>query len=210
MIALTIPPGSDSPPVEPRTDLDRTVQALLAADKLEDAVGTILRAFGGELLGFLYSVTRRPQDADDAFSVLSLAVWRSLPGFEWRSSLRTWLYVLARRAVSRATRGQRHDDVPLSQASAIEHLAAEVRATSLPHLAPVRDAFAELRGRLDPDDQVLIVLRIDRDLPWRDIALVLAEDGDDVDRVAASLRKRFERVKVRIRAMALEAGLIER
>lgn len=210
-----------APPVlGPSTPLEREVAALVAAGRLDDATATTLRAFGVELLGFLRGMLRRPEVADDAFSVLSLAVWRGLPAFTWRSSLRTWLYVLARRSVSRVTRGARREEIPLSQASALDALAAEVRATSMPALAAVRDRFADLRAQLDPDDQVLLVLRVDRDLPWRDIAQVL-RDGDgagesataadaaaaDLDRAAAALRKRFERVKARIRALARDAGV---
>jgi hypothetical protein len=43
-------------------------------------------------------------------------------------------------------------------------------------------------------------LRVDRRMPWRDIARVMADDGDDLERLSASLRKRFERVKERLRA----------
>lgn len=198
-------PGELSPP-------ERAIRDHLAAGEIDAAAALTLRTYGAELLGFLHAVCGRPQDAEDAWSLLSTAVWTSLPSFAGRSSLRTWLYVLARRSVTRATRGQRRDQLPLSQASAIDRLAAEVRATSFPHLAPVRDRFAQLRAQLDPDDQVLLVLRVDRELAWRDIAEVVAEDDADadLDKVAAALRKRFERAKVRIRELALEAGLVPR
>lgn len=204
MTAMDVP----SPPPEGPSELERNVRALCTEGRVEEATGIILRTHGTELLGFLHAISRRPADADDAFGVLSAWIWRSLPAFEWRSSLRTWLYVLARRSVARVTRGQRHEDVPLSQASALQQLAAEVRATSMPQLAAVRDRFAEIRAQLEPDDQILLVLRVDRELPWREVAAVLSEEGDDLDRVAAALRKRFERVKVRIRSLAIEAGLI--
>ena len=48
--------------------------------------------------------------------------------------------------------------------------------------------------------RTLLVLRVDRRMPWRDIARVMADDGDDLERLSASLRKRFERVKERLRA----------
>lgn len=188
---------------------ERAILERVAAGDLDEATALTLRLYGGELLGFLHAISRGPQHADDAWSILSTAIWRSLPGFAGRSSLRSWLYVLARRAVVRAVRGERRDQLPLSQASAVDRLAAEIRATSLPHLAPVRDRFAELRAQLDPDDQVLLVLRVDRELPWRDIADVMAGDGDDDrDKLAAALRKRFERVKARIRELALDADLV--
>lgn len=190
---------------------DDDVLALVAVGDLDAATAVTLRRYGTELLGFLHAISKTPQDADDAWSVLSVAIWRGLPGFAARSTLRTWLYVLARRALARATRRQQRDVVPLSQASAIERMAAEVHATSMRHLGPVRDRFGELRAALDPDDQILLVLRIDRDLPWRDIAEVIATDDEaDLDKLAATLRKRFERVKIQVRALARAAGLTPR
>jgi RNA polymerase sigma-70 factor (ECF subfamily) len=95
--------------------------------------------------------------------------------------------------------------LPASPAAA---LTAQVRETTLVHLrTDVKDRVRALRARLAPDDQTLLVLRVDKDLGWRDIALV--ELGDDaptavLDRVAATLRKRFERVKQRLRELVAE------
>jgi RNA polymerase sigma-70 factor, ECF subfamily len=188
--------------------VDQAVQNFLERGEIDAATALVLRTYGAEMLGFLHGILSADR-VDEAFSVLSFGVWRGLSAFESRSSLRTWLYVLARRAAARATRGVRRDEIPLSSASALEQLVVEVRQTSLPHLAPVRDQFAALRAKLEPEDQLLLVLRVDRELPWRDIAVVMSEDSSDaeIDRVAATLRKRFERVKAQIRSMAREAGL---
>ena len=51
-----------------------------------------------------------------------------------------------------------------------------------------------------PDGGTLLVLRVDRRMSWRDIARVMADAPDeDLDKFAATLRKRFERVKERLR-----------
>ncbi len=199
-------PRAEPPSDGRREAFDARVRSLLAQGRVDETTELVLREYGGELLGFLHGTMSHPQDADDAFSLLAAALWRSLPSFEWRSSLRTWLYVLARRAMSRVHRGQSRDEL-LPRPSAIDRLVDETRATSLPQLAAVREGLAGLRARLEPDDQILLVLRVDRELPWRDIAEVLADDGVDPDRLSASLRKRFERIKARIRALAHEAGL---
>jgi len=39
---------------------------------------------------------------------------------------------------------------------------------------------------------------------------VLADDDEDLDRLAATVRKRFERIKAQIRALATAAGLVEK
>jgi len=199
----------DSAPQRDDAAFESAVRDEVTAGDLDGAVTRILRGLGPELLGFMVSLTRDPAAAGDAFSELSIDVWRGLPAFEWRSSLRTWTYVLARRAVSRTRRGAaRVPHIPLSQASVVSKVAIEVRDASLARAEALHDAFADVRSQLDDDDQVILVLRVDRSMGWRDIARVIAEGDDDadVDRVAATLRKRFERIKTRIRELTQAAA----
>jgi RNA polymerase sigma-70 factor (ECF subfamily) len=74
-----------------------------------------------------------------------------------------------------------------------------------------------LREKLEPDDQMLLILRVDRQMEWRDLALVMSEeadpsaarpDDDVLDREAARLRKRFERAKSELKRLAKESGLL--
>jgi RNA polymerase sigma-70 factor (ECF subfamily) len=118
--------------------------------------------------------------------------------------------MLARHAVSRIARagriGAAHPDraVPLSQVPA-SRIAAELRERTVEHLrSDVKDRVRSLREHLSPDDQTLLVLRVDKDLPWRDISVVFlgAEASEaDLTRHAAGLRKRFERIKAKLRAL---------
>jgi RNA polymerase sigma-70 factor, ECF subfamily len=195
----------DSRPLRDET-VEDAVRAALATGDLDGAVTLILRELGPEVLGFMLALTREHAAAGDAFSEFSIDVWRGLRGFAWRSALRTWLYVLARRAVARVKRsGPRAPHIALSEASAISRIALEVRDASLARLEAMHDAFADLRAQLDDEEQIILVLRVDRDMGWREIALVLApENGtdEDVERLASTLRKRFERIKARIRDLA--------
>jgi RNA polymerase sigma-70 factor (ECF subfamily) len=68
------------------------------------------------------------------------------------------------------------------------------------------DRLAKLRESLKPDEQTLLILRVDKGLSWKEIAQILAEDTPpDV----GALRKRFERLKERLVRMAEKEGLIE-
>ncbi len=85
--------------------------------------------------------------------------------------------------------------------------AAIARVTTTP--AHVRDTvkakFAQIRAELEPDDLVLLGLRIDRQLPWSDIARVLAADElEPTSKDIAALRKRYERLKERLRERMAE------
>lgn len=207
-------PGS-SPGPAPASELDERIRACLAQNDVDEATTLALEAYGPELLGFLLALLRSPVDAGDAFSDASIDVWRGLPGFQWQSSLRTWLYVLTRRAAYRLGRDPRRRAdraVPFSAVSRVSKLAVALRNTTLPRLEAQHDALAEIRRKLAPDDQVLLVLRVDREMAWRDIAEVLEPGGGDpaleeLDAGAARLRKRFMRIKEQIREMAKKAGV---
>ena len=74
--------------------------------------------------------------------------------------------------------------------------------------------LAAIRAALDDDERALLVLRVDRQMSWNDVARVMASDDDgDSDgqlaKVAARLRKRFQSVKETIRKRAIATGLIQ-
>jgi RNA polymerase sigma-70 factor (ECF subfamily) len=158
------------------------------------------------------TLLRDEVDADDAFAQACEDLWAGLPRFEGRSSIRTWFYAVARHAAYRLRRspdrraGQR---VALSE---ITDVAESVRATTLRHLrSEAKTAVAAIREALDEEDRMLLVLRIDREMSWNDIARVFnVEAGPDasIARTASRLRKRFQLVKEEIRTRAREAGLL--
>ena len=58
----------------------------------EGAFERLVGRYRGELHAHCYRMLGSLQDAEDAVQEALLAAWRGLPGFEGRSSLRTWLY----------------------------------------------------------------------------------------------------------------------
>jgi RNA polymerase sigma-70 factor, ECF subfamily len=193
--------------------LDDEVRRLSEAGDATGAVTAAITGLGPELLGFLHVLVRDPADAGEVFADLCVRIWRSLPGFRWESSVRTWAYVLARRAFydhrdQRAAWRQRHTG--LTSDDAVDALIARLRTQGTTQLREEQlGRIARLRAQLDPDDQAVLTLRVDRGLEWSEIARVLAEEGDALDdaalaRAAASLRKRFERLKATLRRMAAE------
>lgn len=202
-----------------REQLERTVRALCDTGDHAAAATTALRGYGPELLGFLNAVHLSETDASDAFSDLSQILWRKLPDFAWESTLRTWVYGIARnvsRTLRRNAGRRRRREAPVGD-SALEDVAQAVRTETLAHLRTERRTrLQELRDALPEEDRMLLILRVDRKLEWNDLARVLAE-GDDgssplvdaaVTREAARLRKRFQVIKDRLREAARREGLI--
>ena len=72
------------------------------------AVATLaLERYGPEILGVLAVQLRSTSDAADVFSLFAEDLWRGLPGFQWRCSLRAWAHRVARNAAVRWASGQR-------------------------------------------------------------------------------------------------------
>lgn len=197
-------------PVTARSAEESAIHAACAAGDRDRAVTLALQAYGQELIEYLVAMARDPAVGSDAFSLCAEQIWRNLEKFRWEASVRTWCYVLARRALSsvqRAGAARRARQVALSDAPEVAAVAEKVRTRTITFLrTDVKDAFARLRDSLSSEERELLVLRIDRKLPWRDVARILTE-GEDLDDTAlarrtATLRKRFEVLKGRLRELA--------
>ena len=184
-----------------RDALEAALRGQLAAGEFDAATDRAIRAWGPEIYGWLTGVLADPTEAADAFAVFAEQLWQSLRRYDGRCSTRTWCYMLARHAAARVREARRRGAaIPLSQAPEV---AAAVRTvTALHQQSAVKDALRALRASLAEEDQMLLVLRVDRDLGWREVAQILGDEDAapaDLDRHAATLRKRFERIKAELR-----------
>ena len=198
--------------------IEETIKAACTASEYRQAAALSIESYGPEILGFLAAFTRAQSDADDIFSYFLEDFWRGLPRFDWRCSLRSWAYTLARHAALRfSTRSgrRRRRQVPLSEMPALAEAADKVRTSTLRYLrTAVKSRMRELREQLPEQEQMLLVLRIDRGLSWREIAQIMADDplspdSDDLERTTSALRKQLERTKNKLRKLAIENGLLQ-
>lgn len=188
----------------PDMTLDARVKALLESGEGDEAATAAIEALGPNILGFLGSLLDE-DDARDVFSMFAEDLWHGLPGFRFECSLRAWAYRVARNAAARFRKDayrRRAERFPTSMAS---RLAASI-ADSAQLPGGRRDSLRQLRESLDADDQTLLSLRLDRELEWEELAVVLSAEGAPVS--AAALRKRFERLKDRLERLAREQGLL--
>ncbi len=196
---------------EPSFDPEAELRALCDAERWGDAATWIVERYGRELMTYVVAIARSETDGTEAFSQLTEDLWRGLPRFRWQSTARTWCYTLARHALFRLRRTTRRRGGPaiaLSDAPELARAAEQVRSETLTYLrTQVKDEVAALRERLSPDDQAILILRIDRKLSWLDVARALPCDGEgegegeeaptdaELARRSATLRKRFGRIK---------------
>lgn len=194
--------------------LDSEIAELVGRGELDQAATRLVERYGAEVYGFLVSLMGSETAGSDVFSQAVEDLWAGLPKFKFRSSLRTWLYVLARHAAARYRRSPWNKPARRGSESRIDSLVDVARSRTQPwQRTDVKDRFAALREALDPDDRVLLTLRIDRDLAWEEVARVML-DGDDPDKAAldretARVRKRFSLLKQELRERARQAGLLD-
>lgn len=197
------------------TDVEEQVRALHERGALEEAATLLLETYGRELRSYLAAVARAPDLAAEGYAQLCEDLWRGLPGFGFRASARTWLYTLARHALARVARDpqrRRERNLPLSTIAHLEREEARVRLeTAAYRRTTMKDRVRALREQLSSDDRELLILRVDRGLDWLEVARILSDEDPDstlLRRRATALRKRFERLKARLRELAIAEGLV--
>jgi RNA polymerase sigma-70 factor (ECF subfamily) len=187
--------------------LETRIGSLLEAGDAAAATTDVLRSLGPSMVRYLRSVLRDEAAVADAFSQCAENLWKGLPSFRGESSLRTWALRLARNAAL----NHRHEawcrQVRRFATGEASRLAEEIRTTTAIRVERQRRALDDLREALTPDERSLLSLRIDQELSWSEIAAVMSTGEHFID--AATLMKRYERLKARLATMAREQGLID-
>lgn len=195
---------------------DEEVRTLLGKPDAAGASARVIRDLGPEVLGFLSGVLGNHQDADEVFALVCVRVWHGIAGFHWRCSLRTWVYVIARNETARFRRKARRQAEKFVTPSALDDVVADVRSATWSTLRSVaRDRVLALRDELSTQDRALLILRVDRELPWEEIALTFLPEEEhgsqeSIRRESARLRKRFELIRKKLRRLAQEQGIVPR
>ena len=194
---------------------ESALEALHGEAAYDQATTLLLRTYGPQLFGFIRAQLGAEEAADDAYSLFAVDVWRGMAGFRRQCSFRAWAYTLARNAarrhLDRNVRARRAEG--WLELERVPELAEVVRSATAPILLTItKDRFARLRERLTPEDQTLLILRVDKNLEFAEIAVVFLgtpQDAKQVARESARLRQRFKQLKANLRKLAEEEGLLE-
>jgi RNA polymerase sigma-70 factor, ECF subfamily len=178
------------------------------------ALEHLVERYGAQLLGYLCAICRDDHHGREVYSILVEDLWRGLPAFEWRCTARAWAFKLARNARARFVAGEvrraRREEL-IDQPAWLVELVDRTRSPTPFHArTEIRDRVRELRARLDEQEQTLLMLRVDRQLPWQELAVVLDEvrEGERIASAAARLRQRFQVLKTKLRGLAEAEGLL--
>ncbi|HLL55398.1 MAG TPA: sigma-70 family RNA polymerase sigma factor [Myxococcaceae bacterium] len=200
--------------VESREQLERTIREHCERGEHGKAAEVAMQGYGPELSRFIAAVLQNEDTGREVFAGVTESIWKALPKFRWGSSFRTWAYCLARNACYQYRRSPAGREVPSSSPVSPEESQKQRSRTNPWQRTDVKEGFRKLRERLDLEDRTLLVLRVDRQLSWPEVARVMAEgdevlSGEALNRKAAALRQQFQKVKSRLRQLAVEEGLID-
>lgn len=188
-----------------RTFVDSRVRMLLQEGNQDAAASIVIKALLPHVRRYVRSLVRDGDGRDDVLSLWMEDVWRGLPGFRWECSLRVWARQIAWHAVARFMRdGYRRRRVALALRSST---ASQLTAPPVPESTPGgrHDQLARFAAELAPEERILIHLRVGRVLAWSEVAAFFVEKGEPISAVA--LRKRYERIKDRLKTRALRTGV---
>jgi RNA polymerase sigma-70 factor (ECF subfamily) len=194
-------------------EIEGGIRRLCETRKYDLAATRAIEVYGSEIWRFIVGRIQNEADARDVFSMFCEDLWMGLPEFAWRCTLRGWAYTLARHSELRyvaSPQRRRERNVTLSDAYA---WACTRTSTPAYERTDVKQRFRKIRSRLGEEDQLILVLRVDRALEWRDIAHVLAAPEiplapAELRRQEARIRKRFQLIKERLRRWAADEGLL--
>lgn len=191
--------------METPPSVDGKIQELLSCGEVKEAATLALRTYGPEVLGYLENVLGDPDDARDVFQRFAEDLWKWLPSYRG-GSLRAACYRIAWHAAARFRREAWRRHKERMRTTMASRIAASIASPESRLASTARDRISRLRASLEPEERSLLILRLDRELSWKEVAEVLTSEGDPVD--SAAVRKRFERVKDKLAKLARDEGLL--
>jgi RNA polymerase sigma-70 factor (ECF subfamily) len=176
------------------------------------AVTRALEGFGPEIMALMVSRISDYERSQEAYSQFGENLWRGLPGFRWESSFRTWAYRLAHNACYQVMRRESARPERPMGISVVPDMA--IGSHSEPHpwqRTSMKERLLALHEGLSPEQRMLLFLRVQRQMPWREVARVMADDEwalthVELERKAAALRQQFKSLKDHLRSLFQQEG----
>lgn len=148
------------------------LDAALASGDHGRALALIDDCFGAGLFRFIFALVRRADLADDLYQTTLLEAFRDLGRFDGRSTLRTWLFSIARhRCLDALKRARRRGDqrVPIEPPDKIDSTpGADHRLGE----AQLHAALGRCLDHLAPEIRMVLVMRFSEGFGYDEIARI--------------------------------------
>jgi RNA polymerase sigma-70 factor (ECF subfamily) len=181
---------------------DAEVRDLVTSGRMREAGEVLLSRLSPELRSFLHLLLGNVALADEAHSGTCERLWRGLDAFRWECPLRSWSYIVARREANRCRMRHARASAHETTLSKADQVAASRTSGTGKVSTGSADRIESMRASLSDEDRDLVVLRVERELAWKEIAAAFLEDdeanAETIAREAARLRQRFHGIRVRL------------
>lgn len=172
-------------PASRTEDADRDVIALIKRagsgshqpghDERATALRLLMHRYGTAVFRFCHQQLHDPTLAEDVHQQIFSQAYRDLTTYSGRSTLRTWLFAIARYRVLDAVKARRRARAYLEE----DDMADAPDPTPQPGQriddARLIDALVECVGRLDVDTRTLVLLRYQQGFSFEEIAEICHE-----------------------------------
>ena len=149
-----------------RRELDKALIAGVAQGN-KGAMNEIYKAYAPALNGFIRLFLADPNDVADITHDTMLEIWRKADRFEGRSSLKTWIFSIAKN--KSIDRNRKHARLKYSD-EPIEIKDDALNAAELVNLSQKASTVRQAVAQLKPDHRRVIHLSFFEDLTYKEIA----------------------------------------
>ncbi len=174
---------------------EQEISQALARGEHRDAAHRLVRLYGDEMFRFCVHTLANPADGEELAQEVLTAACRSLPRFRGRSTLRTWLYRVARNKLTDFYQRQGRGPRKTLPYETVELADSDPDAEAEMVLVQRRQRLARALSSLGPEDRQVLSLRVDQELPYAEIARILGvRTGAAKMRVARAVQRLQEEV----------------
>jgi RNA polymerase sigma-70 factor (ECF subfamily) len=187
---------------------DDEVYRLVERSDIAGAVRLVMLRHGPSVQKFCRVTLRDPVLADDVCQQIFFDVFRDLPTFQARSTIRTWLFGIARHRILDAMKMRRRAQARILPAELGDHLADEPDPGPSPaetvDATRLQEALQASLGDLSESARISVLLRYLQGLTFDEIARICGDTpGTHHARVTRALRRLRAGIESRIGTPAL-------
>jgi len=182
------------------TDPDGDALALVDCGDLAGAVRLLMTRYGTGMYRYCREALRDGALADDVHQQVFIEALRDLPRFQRRSTVRVWLFAIARHRVLDAAKKRRLDKACVDDCVAIEVADPAPSPAEALDDARLHQALAAAVAELPADVRSALLLRYQQGFSFAEMATICGEQASTLSaRVKRALPVLRRKIEVRLR-----------
>lgn len=183
------------------TDPDGDALALVDRGDLAGAVRLLMKRYGTGMYRYCREELRDGALADDVHQQVFIEALRDLPRFQRRSTVRVWLFAIARHRVLDAAKKRRLDKAWVEDCAALEIPDDDPAPDEALDDARLHQALADAIAELPMDARSALLLRYQQGFSFAEMASICEEQASTLcARVKRALPILRRKIEIRLRA----------